>query len=123
MTAENVELTLASFKNDLQKARGKRKTLKYIAGPLPVDWLSKCALLRGKCLNVGLALWWVHGMTKKNPIALTKQIRCEFGIGRSSASYALSLMEKAGLVEVERHQGRAPRVTMLDGNGQARQVK
>jgi hypothetical protein len=93
--------------------------MRYIMGPAPLDWLSKCSLLGGKCLNVGIALWWVHGMSKKPTVPLTRKVRKVFGVGRSSASYALGLMEKAGLVEVERHQGRAPRITMLwDGTNE-----
>jgi hypothetical protein len=120
--AEKQELTLASFKRALQESYRKGKPIPYIKGPIPHDWISRCSKLGAKCLNVGMALWWVQGMTNNPTVALTSQVRREWAVGRSSASYALKLMEKAELVEVERHPGRAPRVTILwDGSdGEAR---
>jgi hypothetical protein len=49
-----------------------------------------------------------------SPVALTRRLRSEFGLGRTSTYYALGLMEKAGLVSVVRRKGRAPRVTMWE---------
>lgn len=36
------------------------------------------------------------------------------GVGRKAVAAALARLEQVGLVTVERHRGRAPRVTILD---------
>ena len=124
MATDKQVLTSKSFRRELQKSYRDGKPIPYVKGPIPKDWISRCSLLGGKSLNVGMALWWVQGMINSRKIALTRQVRKEWAVGRSSASYALSLMEKAGLVEVERHPGRAPRVTILwDGvNGEEKEI-
>ena len=112
MAAGKRELTLKSFQIELSKARRKGIALEFIKGPVPKAWISKCAKLGRKCVNVGIALWWSHGM-EGSPVVLTRRKRADFAVSRSSLSRALAAMEKAGLVEVERHTGRAPRVRML----------
>jgi len=46
-------------------------------------------------------------------VNLTRAICREFYIGRDSKYRGLKAMEEAGLVAVERHRGRSPRVTLL----------
>ena len=39
----------------------------FIRGPIPLAWLNVAARLPGKTLNVGLAIWWLAGMSKPPP--------------------------------------------------------
>jgi hypothetical protein len=109
------ELTVSGFNQEITRSRRQGVTVKFIRGPLPHEWFSRACRLGGKCANLALALWYVHGMGG-SPIMLPRRIRSEFGLGDSSTYYALQLMEKKGLVRVERRRGRAPRVTLLKIN-------
>lgn len=109
------ELTLSGFNQEITRLRRRGVSVKFIRGPLPQEWFSRACRLGGKCANLALALWYVHGMAG-SPIKLPRRVRSEFGLGDSSTYYALQLMEKKGLVRVERRRGRAPRVTLLNIN-------
>jgi len=109
------ELTLSDFNQSITRFRRQGVVVKFIRGPLPQEWISRACRLGGKCANLALALWYVHGMAG-NPIKLSRRVRSEFGLGDSSTYYGLQLMEKAGLIRVERRRGRTPRVTMLNTN-------
>lgn len=85
----------------------------FLRGPIPLNWLSKAARLPGKTLNVGLALWWLNGMTTTPSVKLTRRALELFEVGRDAASAALSRLEHAELVQVDRRIGRRPLVVIL----------
>ena len=88
----------------------------FLRGPIPLDWLHQACLLPGKAVAVALALWFKAGMSKGQfavPIALTRTLLRQFGVkDRRTSARALEAMESAGLVSVDRHPGRSPRVTI-----------
>lgn len=111
--SENGEvLTVAGLQKDLQKAWSEGIAMRFIRGPVSYDWISRCSKLGMKCLNAAIAIWWVHGM-EGHPVILTRRRREPFGLSTSSTSRALKMMEKHGLISVEREPGCAPRITML----------
>jgi hypothetical protein len=42
----------------------------FIKGPIPLAWMKAVAMLPGKCLHVGLALWYLVGLKKTKTVAL-----------------------------------------------------
>lgn len=96
----------------------------FVKGPIPGTWLSKAARLPGGSLHVGLALWFLAGLGKANTVVPTWAVLDRFGVSPSSGRRGLTALERAGLVSVERHRGRCPRVTILeaprDEEGQAK---
>ena len=88
----------------------RRQNLK---GPIPLDWLSAAARLPGKCLHVGIALWFVRGLERSGVVALSNLTALRFGLDRNAKYRALAWLEQAGLIAVERKLGRAPMVTIL----------
>lgn len=108
-----MELTLRGFRHKVNKARANNMTVRYIGGPLPQDWFSRACKLPAKGANMAVALWYRHGM-EGSPVKVTTRLREEYGMSRKSARRALDLMEKAGLVKVERRNGCAPLVTLLE---------
>lgn len=108
-----MELTLRDFRKKINKARDNSQVVRYIRGPLPQDWFSRACKLPGRTANMAIALWYRHGM-EGSPVRVTTKLREEYGMSRKSAHRALELMEKAGLIKVDRRTGRAPRVAMLD---------
>lgn len=89
-----------------------RKKL-FLRGPVPLEWLRQAADLPGKTLNVAIALWWQHGMSKGKPIKLTQTALRYLNVERDAASAGLARLELAGLVEVERKPGQRPSISIL----------
>lgn len=87
----------------------------FLRGPIPLDWLGRAASLPGKTLNVGVALWWLHGMAKGKPFKLTQKALKTLNVERDAASAALMRLEQAGLVRVVRKPGQRPMISMVTG--------
>jgi hypothetical protein len=85
----------------------------FLKGPIPLQWLARAVSLTGKALHVAIAIWFLAGMKRLPTVSLQPSVLRHFGIKRHAAYRGLTALEKAGLVSVERHRGRAPRVTLL----------
>ena len=85
-------------------------------GPIPLTWLSKACPLPSKALAVAMALWFKAGVQRDMPtVVLSGSLLRKFGVTSRRVGYrGLAALEGAGLVEVERHIGRCPRVTIVD---------
>lgn len=86
----------------------------FLKGPIPGTWLHRAAKLPGRALHVGLALWFLAGLKKCNYVTLTWATFNRFGVSPDSGRRGLAALERVGLVSVERHPGRCPRVTILE---------
>ena len=86
----------------------------FLKGPIPGWWLGKAATLSGRSLNVALAIWHEVALAKKPWPVLRNKTLAQFGVSRSTAYAGLKRLEAAGLVRVDRHNGRRPRVTVCD---------
>jgi hypothetical protein len=88
---------------------------KFLKGPIPLPWLSVAARAAGKTLHVALALWFYAGLRTTTQVNFPKGwLELEFGMDRHTAYRGLAALEKAGLVSVARHRGRASLVTLLE---------
>ena len=81
---------------------------------VPVGWAAAAAILPGKCLAVGLALWFKFGVEKKRQVKVTRALLQKFGVNRHAAWRAINQLEAAGLVTVDRGRGRSSLVTIID---------
>ena len=112
-SAQPIQLDLIHSRQQLPFHQRGRE---FVRGPIPLVWLHKAASLRGKALAVGIALWFKVGITKQREIKASNALWRKLGIHRKSAYRALAALERAGLVAVDRHAGRAPIVVILDLN-------
>jgi len=87
---------------------------RFLKGPVPMRWLERAAQQPGRALHVGIALWLFAGLTKSGSIRLSLSRLSGLGLDRHAGSRGLHALEAVGLVAVERHAGRAPRVTLLE---------
>ena len=78
----------------------------FLKGPIPIDWISVAAELPGKTLALGMAIWWLKGMSKTPTFKLTAKALSKFNISRDAASAGLTRLEKSGLISVSRSPGR-----------------
>ena len=86
---------------------------KFLKGPVPWSWIKRANRLPGKSLAVGLCLWRLAGATRSMTIKLSNGEVAALGIDRYAKSRALKHLEAAGLVKVDHHRGRFPRVTIV----------
>ena len=85
----------------------------FIRGPIPLAWLNAAAKLPGKTLNVGLAIWWLAGMSKTTAFKLTGKSLDQLGVSRDAASDGLKRLEDNGLILVKRSPGQRPIVEIV----------
>ena len=94
----------------------EHKAKRYIR-TVPLDWVQTAAKLPGQALQVGIALWYMAGITKKMAVSLSNTRLESFGVSRSSKRRALASLEAAGLVKTTQEVGCNPLVTIYDASG------
>jgi CRP-like cAMP-binding protein len=85
----------------------------FLKGPIPMAWLNAAAKLPGKTLNVGIAIWWLAGMSKNASFKITRKALDQLGVSRDAASDALKRLEEQGLIVVKRSPGQRPTVQIV----------
>jgi hypothetical protein len=85
----------------------------FLKGPIAMDWLNEAAKQPGKALHVAVAICLWRGIMRRNTFRLSVSKLKEMGVQRNSAYRALTALETAGLISLERHQGRNPIVTTI----------
>jgi hypothetical protein len=69
--------------------------------------------LPGKAHAVGSQIWFVYRVNKsKMPVKLSRQYSCLMKFNLRTWHRALIALERAGLIVIDRHKGRAPLVTI-----------
>ena len=76
-------------------------------------WLNEAAKLPGKAINLGIAIWWLAGMSKTTAFKLTGKALDQLHVSRDAASSALKRLESQGLIRVQRAPGQRPTVEIL----------
>jgi len=90
----------------------------FLKGPIPGAWLARAARLSFRALRAGLALWYLAGVRRTHVVKPTRDTWQRFGLSPDAARRGLTALEEAGLVDVDRHPGRCPVVTIrkMDGS-------
>ena len=98
----------------------RRRTDRFLKGPISLAWLARAAALPGKALAVGVILWHLYGMGREDPrpLSLGNTLPKKFGISRSAKYRALHWLAGAGLIAVDQKTGRNPRVKLLPVAGE-----
>jgi len=104
-------LSDASFER--RRLAQQRRGDQFIAGPIPIRWVSAAAAVSATAVLVGLALWFRAGCEKSRTVRAGQSLWSRSNISRHRAYRALAALESAELVRVERHRGRNPIVTIL----------
>jgi DNA-binding MarR family transcriptional regulator len=109
------EIRLSSRFSEFQRRNASRSSFPFLKGPIPWRWLCQAASLSGKALHVAVALRFLAGLNKSNGVALSGRVLKDLGVSRHASYRALRALEEAGLIFVERHSGRNPFVTIVEG--------
>ena len=97
------------------KAAGRAAGKKVVPFMLWTDycWALQAQKLPGKALHLAIGLSRLARMRQSKTVTPERKILGEFNIGERAARDGLKALETAGLVTVERHHGRLPRITLL----------
>ncbi len=96
------------------RRRTRRRKAHYIR-TTPVSWFVELSKLPGKTpLIIGMALQYRAGVSKTREVELNRWVRELFGLQRHQVSRGVDLLEKAGLIRVQRDAGRLASITILD---------
>jgi hypothetical protein len=98
------------------KATKPRKHRWFIHGPIFLDWLEPALKHQGKGpLALALA---IHFKSRCEPdassIRVSNRLADQFGVSKDAKRAALKALERDGLIEVVRQDGKSPRVRMID---------
>ncbi len=99
-----------------QKASKRRPRTRhgeqFIAGPIPLPWITAAAALPGKAMQTAMAIWFLAGVRRSSCVTLTTCLVKKFSVLPDAKRRALKALEKAGLIQVDRGRGRNPIVTI-----------
>jgi hypothetical protein len=86
---------------------------RFLKGPIPLDWLTAAAKLPGKAINVGIALWWLAGMSKTGILKLTRQSQLALNISKDAERDGLRRLRQAGLIELTAQPGQRHSIRII----------
>ena len=98
------------------KKKRPHATEPFLRGPVPLAWLARAHAAGGSALAVGLALWFVRGVSgTRAPVKVSSSVRRRFELSRDQTGYGLRALEAAGLARyVKKGRGRCPVVEILE---------
>jgi hypothetical protein len=108
-------LHVVGVRNNAWSKRSVATTEPFLKGPIPLRWLTAAAHLPGRAFQVAIAIWFLVGIQSSRTVRLAPKVRAQFIVDRHAAYRGLEALERAHLVSVVRHRGRAPNVTILEG--------
>ena len=82
-------------------------------GPLPLSWFMPAAVLPGKALHVGMAIWFEYGRRKRDQFKLSSAMLKRFGVERKAGYSGLNALTECGLITVHRESGKNPIITII----------
>lgn len=88
----------------------------FLRGPIPLAWLARAHEAGGSALAVGLALWFIRGVSgKRGPVKVDSSTRRRLGLSRDQTGYGLRALEAAGLAGyVKKGRGRCAVVEIVE---------
>ncbi len=113
---DQFRLPKSSAVNGKAKSPPTRSRDWFLKGPIPGAWLQIATGLPGRALHVGLALWFMCGLTKQQEVRVTRRVRQRFSIPQDAFQRGLQKLEAVGLVSVARQPGRTPLIAILDAS-------
>lgn len=119
MSLRSYELPNASAACPQSSSPPRRVQGNFLKGPIPMDWLQRAAMLSGKALHLGVALWFRAGLVGSMRLKLSNADLAALGVARDAKYDGLQRLKAAGLIAIEQQPGRAPTVTLLLGGNPA----
>ena len=97
----------------LKKQKHKKRTGRFVKGPLFWTWVTAAAHCHPRALEILLAVKMLSDTSGQQEVALSTEIVVGLGISTDTKSRAIAALEGAGLIHVKRQRGRLLRVSLL----------
>lgn len=91
----------------------ERKARWFVNGRINYAIVSQSARLPGKSMQVAFALLYLAGLRRVKTFKLTGKALDLLGVGPKAAAKALTNLEAAGMITVQRRRGARPVITLL----------
>jgi hypothetical protein len=108
------QLGEVEVETEASRTPARRLAERFLKGPIPLTPLAIAARLPGKALAVYLAIRYRRDLTREPAVTLPSRLLAAFEVDKDCKARALRALEGAGLITVERSDGRAARITLLD---------
>lgn len=95
----------------LRQAR-QHRIGRFLKGPVLMRDIAVAAKLPGKALAVFVAVRHRADLTRSAAVTLPASLMRDMGVSKDAKARALNALEAAGLVRVERHAGKQPRISL-----------
>ena len=92
----------------------KRKSARFIKGPLPVATIAAASKKSPAALQAAIALFFLHGLTGKRTFKAEPARFDELGISRKSRQRGLQALEEIELITLGHRNGCSLEVVLLD---------
>ena len=96
----------------VRAGRGRQKN-RFLKGPVSLSDLHVAAQLPGHALHLYIATRHLCDLRRAQTVTLSSSYLKPWGLDRHAKRRALAALELAGLISVDRHRGRATRVTLI----------
>ena len=115
MSISDLKIPVKRLRPNLESGQMEEvpQSVPFLKGPIPLWWLTRAAKLPGKATALGIALWWLHGMSKDSAVKLTGKALAAMNVSRDAATDGLRRLEADGLVTVQRAKGKRPVVHII----------
>ena len=107
---------LVTAKKPGRKTPRHKRGERFLKGPVPWDWVVKAANISGAALTIGLAIWFIAGISNTRTIKLSNGILDELGVSRRTKYRSLKAMENAGLITISQLSGNSPEIKINGAN-------
>jgi hypothetical protein len=85
----------------------------FVYGPIPLPWVLSAMTCQRNGAKLAWLLWFLVGLKRSWTVAIPTACLRAAGMDSRAVGPALRALEKAGLVSLDSHRGRKPRVTLL----------
>lgn len=92
------------------------RQVKFVKGPIPLDWVTRANALPGKAGAVGIALWFLAGVQRSTRVKTTVEVERIASCERKALYAALTALEQAALITCDRRPGRRAYVQLLSSS-------
>src|ERR1700674_3068681 len=90
-----------------QRSGAERAMHQFIKGPIPLPWIQRAAAIPGKASTVAVGLWFVSGLCRSKTFSFKRSVAAGLSVSPDATYDALTNLEAAGLIRVDRHRGRS----------------
>lgn len=115
-------LAATEIETRFTRQKSARMKERFLKGPIPLDQIAHAAKLPGKSLSVYLAVHHQTALTRREQVTLPKGLLTQLGVSRDAKARALTELQNAGLIQVERRRGKSSLVTLSTNSQQDRLV-